>query len=91
MINPDLLLAVFAVLTAYYVADCAWRLWRQKPSKYVSVLGESIVALTLFFVVLTTPTPNDRLHTGVKTFAAAGIAVATVLRLVARKRFAVES
>jgi len=91
MINPDFLFAAFAVLTAVSVADGAWRLWRQKPSKYASVLGESIVGVALLFVIVVTPTSDDRLHVGVKAVVVAGVIVATILRLVARKRFAVES
>lgn len=92
MIDPNFSFAVFAALTAYYVADSAWRLWRQRPAKYASVFGESLVAFAVVFVVLvTTPAPGDAVHVGAKVFIVAGVALATIFRLVARHRFAVES
>jgi hypothetical protein len=91
MINPNVSMAVFTVLAAYYVAECAWRLWRKKPTKYASAFGESILAIAIFLVMLATPAPADALHVGAKVFIVAGFTVATILRLIARKRFAAES
>jgi len=91
MIDPDIFLALFIPLTVYYVADSAWRLWRKRPGKYVSVFGETILPFTVLLIMITLHTSNTPLHVSAKVFVVAGNVAAMTLRLVTRKRFAVES
>jgi hypothetical protein len=86
MINPNLSFAVFSVLTAYYLGDCAWRLWRNKPTKYASLFGESLVAFAIILAMLVLKA-ESALHLAAKVFVIGGFVAATILRLVARHRF----
>jgi hypothetical protein len=91
MINPDVFLALFIPLTAYYVAESAWRLWRKRPGKYASVFGEMILPFTMLLLVITLHTSNTPLHVSAKVFVVAGNVAALILRLVTRKRFVVQT
>ena len=90
MINPDIFLALFIPLTLYYVADSAWRLWRKRPGKYVSVFGETILPFTMSLLMIALPSSNTPLLVSAKVFIVAGNVAAMILRLVTRKRFAVQ-
>jgi hypothetical protein len=83
MIGPNVSLAVFTALALYYLGDCAWRLWRRTPSKYLSVLGELTVAFAIVVGMATA------LQSAAKVLAIGAFLAATTLRLIARHRFAV--
>jgi len=83
MINPNLSLAASAVATAYYLGDSAWRLWRHKPTTFPSLFGETLFALVIVFGMFV------GLQAGaVKVSVIAAFIAATILRFVARHRFA---
>ena len=88
MFDPNVTLAVFAVLTACYLGESAWRLRRHKPAKYMSLVGEGVLAFALLFGMLTVLKADDALHVAAKIAVMGTFAAATTLRLIARNRFA---
>lgn len=83
MIDPNLSLAVFSGLTVIYVGDCARRLWLRKPTKYASLFVEGLLASIIVFGMLIA------LQAGAaKVFVIGAFIAATILRLIARQRFA---
>jgi 4-amino-4-deoxy-L-arabinose transferase-like glycosyltransferase len=90
VINPDIALAFFVPLTIVYVVECAWRLSRRRPANYGSVFAETLLPFTMFLIMITLQTPNTPLRVSAKGFIVAGNVAAMILRLVTRKRFAVQ-
>jgi hypothetical protein len=90
MTIPEMFLTALVLVALWAVADALWRLLQRRPARYLSVFGE-IFGASLLVVVATALegwSPRDLIAKGVIVIS---LATATVLRLIARKQFAVQS
>jgi hypothetical protein len=87
----EMLLAITVVTALCYAAVSAWQLWARHPSRYASVFGESLLPFGMLLVMISLPRSDTLLDIVARIVIVAGFATATILRLIARRRFAVES
>jgi uncharacterized membrane protein len=89
MTVPEMFLILLALTGLWYASDSVWRLRRRQPERGANVFA---VVLTAVVVVLVTVNlqashPRDLVTKGI---IVTSVAAATVLRLIARKRSAVQ-
>lgn len=88
MVEPATFLPFVVAFAIVYAAESAWRLWRKKAGRYLSVPGELLSAVMMILVTFLAIPTHGVAGMAEKGVAGAGFAMAAVLRLMARQRFA---